>query len=93
MPSVRLKTRAPLDVEGFPADAERSVKGALRLTSGAPAYVTNDEAAHLGAIGAPVVITPDPAPPRPAPAPVKKTKPAAKPKTTSSKPKKKAKPA
>jgi len=74
MPTVRLKRKrgAPLDVEGFPEGATRSVKGALRLAPGVPAHVTADEAAHLEAIGAPVAVTPDP-PPRPEP-----PKPAAK---------------
>ena len=73
MPTVRLKRRVPLDVEGVPTDAERSVKGALRLVPGVPAHVTEDEVAHMTAIGTPVIVTQDP-PPRPAPVQTKKPK-------------------
>ena len=75
MPTATLKRKrgAPLDVEGFPEGAARSRKGALRLAPGVPAHVTDDEAAHLEAIGAPVTVTSDP-PPKPAPQPQAKAK-------------------
>lgn len=76
MPTVKLRNRAVLDVEGFPADAKRSCVGALRLTQGVRTHVTKDEADYLVACALPVVVFPDPEPP-PSPPPPTETVPSA----------------
>lgn len=70
MPNIIYSPTAQLvQVEDFPADCERTVKGALYVRPGTSAVVSDDEAKHLKARGIVFSVVGASKPPKPPPKP------------------------